>query len=418
MPMSVSVLLEQLDCFLAGVVYPLEAAHHGLLSDPRRRFRASGVLADEVVELKRRVRIAAAGAGLYQLMIPADLDGGNAGPVTQFLVWEHLHATCGPDRILPYDSVASFTSGPGAALGGLGADLRSSWWPSVLSGERLLCFALSEPVRSPGQPALTTTAVRDGDAFLLEGEKHWVSRGGYADDALVYAVTDQSGQAGGGDGTTAFIVDLDWPGVEVRGVQKVLGRIGGEEVVLGFDSVRVPLTHTVGELGFGRRLAQRGIVPGLAYTCGRFVGLARWAIDLAGADAASRGGDDDALPELAAAQLALGDASTETAAARALALDLLRRAEEREPLGARVGAARMLAAETCARTCERCLQLLGGDGLRNEVRLFDAVNQARIVLAAEGGGLAARRALGRETCDTARSRSRSEVADGEEMASS
>ncbi|HLI14820.1 MAG TPA: acyl-CoA dehydrogenase family protein [Acidimicrobiales bacterium] len=375
-----SEVLAELDAFVASTVAPLEAAHAELLADPRRRYAPSGVLSPAVVALRREVRVAAADAGLYQLAVPAELGGRGAPASLQFAVFEHLHASCGPDRLLPYDAVGHFTSGPGGALGALSDEVRETVWPEILSGRSLLCFALSEPEGAPE----TTALERDGD-FVLNGTKCWVSRGGYADYALVYART--------GDGppdtraTSAFLVPLAARGVAVGPASRLFGRVGGEEVTLALRDVRVPRSHLVGALHGGATLAASGAPAATMHAAGRFVGLARFALERALRELADRPvarRDSEAL---------LADAAIDWHGVRQMALDCAERLESGADATFEMAAVRLAAPAMCSRVHERVAEILGGDGLRNEERLFDGWHQSRTVLAAAGSDRSLRGAL-------------------------
>jgi acyl-CoA dehydrogenase len=383
---AASDVLTTVDRLIADVVEPLEQANAATVGCHRDRYSATGAPSAALVELRRAVRTAAAAAGLYPLCVPAELGGRGAGPLLQFSVFEHLYASCGPDRPLPLELVATFTSGPGAALGAISERVRDEIWPSVLSGERLLCFALSEPVAAAGTGSVATRAVRRGTSWVLDGVKQWVSRGPYADYALVYAVAAGGPEAAGPRPMSAFLVPLDAPGVSVESIDALWGRAGGEEATIAFRGVRVPADHLVGGLAEGAALARSGAVPAAMFTAGRFIGLARWAL----AETLSRVRASEDLPQplsgVVTVECLLADSATEIYAARQMALDTARRLEAGEPAAAETSMVRAYCPEMCARVHERCMQIWGGDGLTNSARLFDGLHQARIVRVAEGPG--------------------------------
>ncbi len=389
-------LLKAVDAFVESVVIPLEQDNHALLSDPRRRYLASGAPAPEIVEMKRTVRMASALAGLYTLTFPTSLGGQGLEPTAEFAVWEHLHETYGPDRPLPYDVVANSTSGPGAALSEMSAKIRRDLWPGILSGEKVLCFALSEPIGTPPTPAMTTFAVRDDSTWLISGTKRWVSRGAYAEYALVYAVTDPDRYAKGDDGTSAFLIPLDSTGVQIEGIDRLLGRVGGEEATIVFEHVRVPNDNLIGDSDRGGEIASRGAAPGAMFTAGRFCGLGKWALARALDFATTHGASGIPISDSPTVQIAIADSAIEIYAAHEMAVDCARRLEEGVPSVAQMAMVRTFTTEMCARVFERCIQVFGGEGLTNDERLFDGWHQSRIVRAAEGGAEPARRSIARE----------------------
>ncbi|MBO0730852.1 MAG: acyl-CoA/acyl-ACP dehydrogenase [Acidimicrobiaceae bacterium] len=361
--------LAALDTFLTDVVEPLEEAHSDLLTDPRQRYAASGVLSPGVLGLKREVRTAAAAAGLYALMIPPGLGGPGLTAAHQYAIWCHLYARCGPDRILPYDSLGSFTSGPGAALGGLSERARTEVWPRIISGEQVLCFALSER-RGSAHGDVRTTASATKEGFVLRGEKTWVSRGGYADYALVYAMAQDPGQTGTTT-TSAFLVPLSARGVNLVSVSRLLGRIGGEEVTLAFNDVQVSQWQLVGEVGGGGALAASGAASSTTFAAGRFVGLAQWALR----HVAAATGTSESLREATREVQAIDRVSKAFAAQADLG-------QRDGPLQTMV---RIAAPAICGRVFERAMQIEGSEALVNEARLFDGWHQSRIVQVAQGG---------------------------------
>lgn len=369
-------MLDALDQFLDTVVEPLEDESSELLRDPRQRYTTGGLLARPVLELKRRVRTAASAVGLYGLMLPPELGGPGLGWADKYEVWRHLYARCGPDRILPYDSVGSFTSGPGAALGGLSSQARNEVWPRILSGEDVLCFALSERTGSEKRH-MRTTAAETGNGYVLQGEKTWVSRGGYADYALVYAATPDS-SPNEPSATSAFLVPLAAPGVTVVSVALLLGRVGGEEVTLAFDDVTLSHWQLVGEVGEGAALAASGALSGTIFTGGRFVGLATWALHHA---ATTTGGATD--PGNRSGMRLLAEAATEVHGVDLLARQCADQADSGDPARGLQTMVKIGAPQMCGRVYEKVMKIEGSDALTNSARLFDGWHQSCIVQVAQ-----------------------------------
>jgi len=377
-------VVRELDAFLDDVVVPLESEHADLLRDPGRRFDSLGIRATALVDLERQVRTRAAGAGLYGLMVPAELGGRELDPFCQYVVWEHLYARSGPDRPLPYEAIGRFTSGPGAALRGMSPAVRTEIWPTILSGEQLLCFALSESGTS-GTPTVRTRATPVPGGFRITGTKRWVSRGGYADFALVYAVVSSASSEGHAacvsrseESPTAFLIRLDEPGVRLVGPTRILGRTGGDEVTLDFDCVELPSDRVVGELHGGDAVARSGSLATTMFTAGRFLGLARWALERTRAVI----GRGEAVMDTIESEELLADATAEWRK-----LDFLARrgahavSSEDRPSTARLVQA--LAPSMCGRAYETAMRVEGAEALTNGARLFDGWHQAMIVRVAQ-----------------------------------
>lgn len=372
-------LIEALDRFIDGFVRPLEEKNAELLNDPSARYEPSGVLSRVIVELKKLVRVNSAAEGLYGVPIPDGLGGRGIGPFAQYRVWRHLYSGVGPERILPYESVASFTSGPGAALGALSGRARETVWPSILSGEAVLCFALSEDSATE-VGALETTATRISNDFRLNGRKKWVSRGGYADYALVYANVETTGSPTPLRAPTAFLVPLKAPGIRVVGVNRILGRQGGEEVSLAFENVAVSEWQVVGQLHGGANLAASGRAKTALFTAARFVGLAEWALRrTVGMPTAERSAEIAETPVASSLQRLLEKEEAEMRAVDLLAKGCARAFENEDDVSDDIGRLQMMAPDMCGRVYERAMELLGSDALENEARFFDGWHQSLIV---------------------------------------
>ena len=375
--------IEALDDFLDTAVLPLEREHEALLDDASARYGPAGVLAEPLLDLKRRVRTAAAAAGVYGLMVPRELGGEGLGAVDQYETWRHLYARCGPDRLLPYEAICAFTSGPGASLRGLSTKARDEVWPGILSGDKVLCFALTEATGETAN-AVQTSVVAAGDGYRLRGQKKWVSRGGYADYALTYAATSPAEVSGGGPLLSAFLVPLDQPGVRLVTVNRLFGRPGGEEVTLAFEDVDVPAWQLVGELHDGASVAGSGMLTTTMFTAGRFVGLGEWAVARSAATAERTVPGPAGVPTAVARRL-LADCAMEIHALDVLSRHCAARADAGEDVGREVAMVRLTAPEMCSRVYERAMRIEGSESLTNEARLFDGWHQSWIVQVAQAG---------------------------------
>lgn len=377
-----AAVLDAVDEFVRTVVDPLEADHADELADPRRRFDATGRYAALVLDLKREVRTRSADKGLYTIFTPRELGGAGGDPLLCYRVWERLYHTCGPDRLLPYDTVAHLTGGPSVAFAEVGDDVRHTMLPALLRGEAVLCVGQTE---APG--SRPTVAEADGDRWTLSGTKHWVSRAPFADLALVYAITDP-GPADGPPATTAFLVPTDAPGFHVEPVVPLFGRAGGEEATVTLDEVRVSGAQVIGTVHGGASVAARTTPYAAMFTAGRFVGLARWAL--------TQTLDTVAVaPPGPGATVPLADSAIEVYAAHRLAVDCGRRLVAGEDATTEMALTRTYANEVCARAYDRCMQAQGPRSLTSAAHLFDGWHQSRIVLHADAGAAARKWAAAR-----------------------
>ncbi len=394
-PDEIQEAIEGLLRFVDQVVVPLEEEHRDLLEDGHRLYSRDGRLVAEAQQLMRQVRMASARAGQYNLFVPTELGGRGLGPIALYLVWEALYHHAGPGRLLPYQSLAHWTSGPGPHLRYLSQVARQEVLPGLLSGEKTACFALTEPGAGSDAWAIKTTARQDGDVWVLDGTKKWISNGPYADHALVFTVTDAEAASRRQGGISCFFVDASWPGYEVAEVLRIYGHVGGMEAVLRFSSLRVPGQRLVGELHKGFDIALQGVNTGRLYNCARAVGLSRWALERATRYAQERVAFGQAIAEYQGVQWLLADSAIETYAARMMGLNCAWRIEQGEPAVKETAIIKAFATEAGFRTIDRCMQVMGGVGLSNEARLYDAWHQLRTVRIADGSAEIMRRTIAR-----------------------
>ena len=392
-PEETRLTVDGLLSFVQREVVPLEEANRALLDDPHAAHTPDGRLVPEIVELRRQVRMVSARAGYYTLFAPEDLGGAGKGPITLFLVWEALYHHAGADRLLPYESVAHWVTGVSPILRGLRNEARAVVLPRLLSGEHTSCFALSEPDAGSDVWSMKTRAVRDGDDYVIDGTKQWISYAPYAQHAVLFAVTDPDQLARRSGGISCFLVDTGTPGFSVDSVIRLFGHVGGNEAILSFTNMRVPADRLIGELDQGFRSALGGVNTGRLYNCARAVGLSRWALERATHYAKQRVTFGHPIAEYQGVQWLLADSAMEIYAARMMGLNCAWRLEQGEPAIKETAMIKAFATEAGFRTLDRCMQVFGGMGLTNEMKLFDAWHQIRVVRIADGSAEIMRRTI-------------------------
>jgi acyl-CoA dehydrogenase len=229
----------------------------------------------------------------------------------------------------------------------------------------------------------------------MDGTKRWISNGPYAHHALVFAVTDPDQAARRQGGISCFLVDAHWPGYEVASVMRVYGHVGGMEAVLKFQGLRVPHDRVLGEVDRGFDIALQGVNTGRLYNCARAVGLSRWALERAVRYAQERVAFGQPIAEYQGVQWLLADSAIETYAARMMGLNCAWRAERGEAAVKETAIIKAFATEAGFRTIDRCMQVLGGIGLSNDAKLYDAWHQLRTVRIADGSAEIMRRTIAR-----------------------
>ena len=389
---------ESLVRFIETEVLPLERANTTLLSSERTMFDERGRYMPEVLALRRKVRMKSAEAGFYTMLAPVELGGGGLDTVAAVYLQELVGRLYGPERTLIYPVVipSPFTNGLSPVLTFLQPELKQKVLRGIASGEKTLCFALSEPDAGSDVMAIKTTAKRDGDDWIITGSKQWITNSPYADYAMVFAITDPEAVAARQGGISAFFVETGAAGFDVTSVIPLMGHLGGDTGIIALDGVRVPDTSRIGELGEGLSVAMHGINCGrlgMASTC---LGYAEWGIALSTEYAKQRKTFGKMIAEHQAIQLHLADAAMDIFAAKSIIMTCAKRIDQGQSARAEIAMAKAYATEMLSRVMDRCIQVHGGIGLTNEVRLEAGYRFARTMRIPDGTGEIQRRTIAQE----------------------
>ncbi|MDK4711403.1 acyl-CoA dehydrogenase family protein [Rhizobium sp. CNPSo 4039] len=265
-----------------------------------------------------------------------------------------------------HDGLADFAfamQGLGTGAIGLSGspELRSAVLPKVRSGDWLAAFALSEKDAGSDVAAMSCAARLDGDHYVLDGEKTWISNGGIAD---VYTVFARTGEAPGTRGISAFVVIADDPGFSIAERIEVIAP--HPLATIRFDNCRIPASRRLGVPGEGFKIAMRTLDIFRASVAAAGLGFARRALDESLAHARSRPMFGAALADLQLTQAALGDMATGIDAAALLTYRAAwRRDVQRLPTTREAAMAKMTATETAQSVIDRAVQLFGGRGVKS-----------------------------------------------------
>jgi acyl-CoA dehydrogenase len=382
--------------FVQKDVVPREEALADILEDPRRLYIDDGRENQEVADTRRQVRIASAEAGYYQMFCPERIGGGGLPLRTSVLCWEALHHRYGPGERLTYGVISHWASGPSVlwteASDYLARDVR----PHVVAGRLGGCFGMSEPEAGSDAWGMKTRAYRDGDTWSITGSKQWTSFAPTADYVLLFAVTNPEMVASRKGGITAFYVPMETEGVRVESVIKLFGEIGGREAILSFDDVRIPDAQRLGAEDDGFKLAMMGASQGRLYNSARSIGLARWALERSVEYAKSRHAGGHAIAEYQSIQNMLADSAVQIFAARSMTLETAARVDSGDDTRRELAMAKLFATNAAVDIFDRAMQVHGGMGLTNELRLHDGWKTARTIRIADGTDEILRRTIARE----------------------
>lgn len=334
-------------------------------------------------------------AGWLRYAVPAS--HGGALPVLESRALCLLRET-----LARHDGLADFAfamqglgSGP-ITLAGSEA-LRARWLPKVARGEAIAAFALSEPDAGSDVAAMSTRARRDGDHWVLDGRKTWISNGGIADFYVTFARTSEEP---GARGISAFVVDADAPGLSIA--ERIDVVAPHPLATLAFDGCRVPASALLGEPGGGFRLAMSNLDIFRASVAAAALGFARRALDEGLAHAQGRKMFGGALADFQLTQAALADMATAIDASMLLTYRaawlrdtaVARGTGERQTREAAM--AKMVATESAQQVIDRAVQLFGGLGVRKGTAVEGLYREIRALRIYEGATEVQKLIIGRE----------------------
>ncbi|WP_127806014.1 acyl-CoA dehydrogenase family protein [Hydrogenophaga sp. NH-16] len=384
--------------FVEREVLPLQQRHHELLGSERTLFDASGRYAPEALALRQQVRKRSAELGFYTLFGDEKLGGGGQGAQVMAHVQEVLNHRVGPAQPLVQTVVlpSPFTNGLSPVLRHLKPDVFEQYRDGIASGDKTLCFGLSEPDAGSDAFGMKTRALRDGDEWVLTGTKQWITNSPYADYAMVFALTDPEAAARHKGGVTGFFVDTRVPGFSVPRIINTMGHLGGDTGVIVLDGVRVRDDHRLGEVGRGLAVAMDGVNAGRMGMAASCLGLARWALDQAVDYAKVRKTFGVPIAEHQAIQLMLADSAMDIYAAKTMIQNCAWRLDSGRGATAQVSMVKTFSTEMLGRVMDRSIQIHGGMGLTNELRLEEGYRFARVMRIPDGTGEIQRRTIARQ----------------------
>ena len=395
---DIQIVEDALLRFVDSEVLPLEKAHAALLGNDRTLYDETGRYCHEVLKLRRQVRMKSAEAGFYTMLGAAELGGGDLGPVAGVRLQETLARVYGPGRVLIHHVVipSPFTNGLTPVFGFLQPEARERFLPSIARGECTSCFALSEPDAGSDVFGMKTRARRDGNEWVINGTKQWITNSPYADYAVVFAVTDPDKVARREGGITGFVVETSSPGFRVNSVLKLMGSIGGDTGIIDLEELRVPDSQRLGEVDGGLKVAMRGINAGRLGVAASCLGYARWSLDKAVDYAQTRKTFGKPIAEHQSIQNHLAESAMDLYAARRVVLGAAECVAAGSPARGEIAIAKALATEMLSRTVDRCMQVHGGMGMTNEVGLEAIYRFARMMRVYDGTAEIQRRTIAQE----------------------
>ena len=337
-----------------------------------------------------RSAIAELGAlGACGVVVPEEYGGAGLDYVSLAVAMEEIAAGDGAtSTILSVQN--SVVCGPILAFGN--AAQKAKYLKPVASGAKIGCFCLTEPQAGSDAAAITTRAERDGDAFVLNGVKQFITSGKHADIAVVFAVTSK---AAGKKGISAFIVETTSPGYRADRVEEKLGQRASDTAQIVFENCRVPAANVLGREGEGYRIALANLEAGRIGVAAQSVGMARAAFEAALAYAHDRRSFGKPIIEHQAVNFRLADMATEIEAARQMVWHAASLRDAGDPCLKEASMAKLFASEMAERVCSAAIQIHGGYGYVADFPVERIYRDVRVCQIYEGTSDIQRMVIGR-----------------------
>ena len=316
--------------------------------------------------------------GCYGICVPDSLGGAGLDYVSLAVVLEEIAAGDGGTS-----TVISVTNCPvNAILMKHGNTAQQKQWLTPLAqGQMLGAFCLTEPHVGSDASGLRTTAVRDGDVYVLNGVKQFITSGKNGDVAIVIAVTDKDA---GKRGMSAFIVPTATPGYQVARLEDKLGQHSSDTAQIVLDNCRVPVENLLGAEGDGYRIALGGLEGGRIGFAAQSIGMARSALTCAIQYAKDRASFGKAIIDHQAVGFKLADMATQLEAARALTLHAAAMRDAGLPCLKEAAMAKLFASEMAEQVCSHAIQIHGGYGYLSDFPVERIYRDVRVCQIYEG----------------------------------
>ncbi|MBB3273800.1 acyl-CoA dehydrogenase family protein [Pseudomonas monteilii] len=333
--------------------------------DKEHRFPKEAI--DEMAEL-----------GLFGMLVPEQWGGSDTGYVAYAMALEEIAAGDGA-----CSTIMSVHNSVGCVpILRFGSEQQKEQFLTPLAtGAMLGAFALTEPQAGSDASSLKTRAKLDGDHYVLNGSKQFITSGQNAGVVIVFAVTDPDA---GKRGISAFIVPTDSPGYQVARIEDKLGQHASDTCQIVFDNVRVPVANRLGAEGEGYKIALANLEGGRIGIASQAVGMARAAFEVARDYANERQSFGKALIEHQAVAFRLADMATKIAVARQMVLHAAALRDAGRPALVEASMAKLFASEMAEKVCSDALQTLGGYGYLSDFPLERIYRDVRVCQIYEG----------------------------------
>jgi butyryl-CoA dehydrogenase len=316
--------------------------------------------------------------GCYSVAVPAEYDGAGLDYLALALILEEIAAGDGGTS-----TVVSVNNCPVCSILMAYANetQKEQFLKPLARGEMLGAFCLTEPHVGSEASGLRTTAVRDGEHYVLNGVKQFITSGKHGDVAIVMAVTDR---AAGKKGISAFVVPTATPGYTVARLEDKMGQHSSDTAQILFEDCRIPAAYRLGDEGQGLKIALSGLEGGRIGIASQSVGMARAAFEAALAYSKQRVAFGQPIFEHQAVQFRLADMATQIEAARQLIHHAASLKDAHRPCLKEAAMAKLFASEMAERVCSAAIQIHGGYGYVSDFPVERIYRDVRVTQIYEG----------------------------------
>ncbi len=317
--------------------------------------------------------------GLTGIIFPEQYGGGGADYISYAIAVEELSRVCASTGVT-LSAHISLGSNPIYLFGS--EEQKQRFLAPMARGEKLGAFGLTEPSAGSDAGGTRTTALHDGDDFILNGTKIFITNAGEGDTYIVFARTDKNAEKH--HGISAFIVEKGTPGFSFGKKEQKMGIRSSPTLELVFDNCRIPAANMLGEAGSGFKVAMKTLDGGRIGIASQALGIAQGALDASVAYARERKQFDSQIARFQGVQFQLADMATQVEAARLLVYKAAYRASAGLPYSTDSAMAKLFASETAMRVTTQAVQIFGGYGYTREFPVERMMRDAKITEIYEG----------------------------------
>jgi alkylation response protein AidB-like acyl-CoA dehydrogenase len=333
---------------------------------------------DETAEFPWDVKKTMAEMGLLGIHIPEEYGGGGADTITAAILTEEVARVCASSSLIPL--VQKLGTMP--ILMGASHEQKQQWLPGVASGDDLISYCLSEAGAGSDPASMVTTAKRDGDGYVLDGTKVWISMAG---PSTLYTVLAKTDPAKGARGVSAFLVRSDDPGFSVGKKEDKLGIKGSPTAQVHFDGCRIPADRLIGEEGRGFTYAMQAFDHTRLIVGAQAVGIAQGALDAAMAYVKEREQFGTPIGSFQGLQFMIADMAMETEASRCLVYTAAAKVDRGDAdMTLFSSYAKTKASDVAMKVTTDAVQLFGGYGYVRDYPVERMMRDAKITQIYEG----------------------------------